>query len=248
MSPVPFEQITTVLLDVGNTLTSIDFPWICAELEKMGVFCEAGVLQRAEAKARPVISEALAQADGTRDVDRRAAYLATVFGQLPAEILGPTWDVELLAQVLVPILFAEGNSVKLWSYILPGVPEALAVIKELGYKTGAVSNSDGTIARQLEIRGFADRFDVIIDSAVVGFEKPDPRIFGIALEQCGSMPKESLYVGDIYSVDILGARAAGLHAALLDPYGDWPDVDCETFADLPALVRGLSEATVNRLE
>jgi FMN phosphatase YigB (HAD superfamily) len=46
---------------------------------------------------------------------------------------------------------------------------------------------------------------------------------------------EAVYVGDLYSVDVLGARAAGLDAILLDPLGLWGPRDCR-------LARGLAGA------
>jgi len=75
----------------------------------------------------------------------------------------------------------------------------------------------------------------VIDSAVVGVEKPDPRIFRLALAQAGVPPSAAVYVGDLYSVDVVGARRAGLDAVLLDPRGYWGPRDC-------ILARGLGDA------
>ena len=61
----------------------------------------------------------------------------------------------------------------------------------------------------------------VIDSALVGYEKPDPRIFAAALERTGADPDRTLHIGDLYHADVVGARTAGIHALLLDPYGDW---------------------------
>jgi hypothetical protein len=62
-----------------------------------------------------------------------------------------------------------------------------------------------------------DLVDFVVDSGVVGVEKPDPRIFRIACERAGVKPAEAVHVGDFYDIDVLGARAAGVHALLLDP-------------------------------
>jgi putative hydrolase of the HAD superfamily len=78
-------------------------------------------------------------------------------------------------------------------------------------------------------------FEVVVDSALGGYEKPDPRIFEHALAVSGAEPATTLHVGDLYDADVLGARAAGIHAALLDPFGDWPQVDCERFRDVSEL-------------
>ena len=48
----------------------------------------------------------------------------------------------------------------------------------------------------------------------------------------GARPERTLHVGDIYHADVVGARAAGVHALLLDPHGDWPELACERAVDL----------------
>jgi FMN phosphatase YigB (HAD superfamily) len=68
-------------------------------------------------------------------------------------------------------------------------------------------------------------------------EKPDPRIFRLALERAGVGPDEAVYVGDLYSVDIRGARAAGIEAVLLDPGRHWGPRDCRTAHDVLAATR-----------
>ena len=60
----------------------------------------------------------------------------------------------------------------------------------------------------------------------MGFEKPDPRIFQAALEPLGIAPEGVLYVGDIYEVDVVGARRAGMDVVLLDPAGNTPGATC----------------------
>ena len=64
---------------------------------------------------------------------------------------------------------------------------------------------------------------VVVDSQVVGVSKPDPRIWGFALEVLGVPAARTLYVGDSVYNDVEGARAAGLHPLHLDPYDDHPD-------------------------
>ena len=83
--------------------------------------------------------------------------------------------------------------------------------------------------------GSGSTFTAVIDSALVGHEKPDPRIFTCALERSGASPERTLHVGDLYHADVLGARAAGIHALLLDPFDDWSVDDCERLPDLWAV-------------
>ena len=118
---------------------------------------------------------------------------------------------------------------------MPGVPEALGRLQRRGLTLAVISNSDGTCAKSLEDAGLLGYLSFVIDSAEVGVEKPDPRIFEIALARCGADPRRTLYIGDLYHADVVGARRAGLHALLLDPYGDWPPMDCDRATDLSAV-------------
>jgi len=63
--------------------------------------------------------------------------------------------------------------------------------------------------------------EFVVDSQLVGVEKPDPRIFQIALDKLGLPARRTVYVGDIRSVDEAGARAAGMQFVLVDPFGDY---------------------------
>jgi putative hydrolase of the HAD superfamily len=128
---------------------------------------------------------------------------------------------------------------RLWSQVLPGVPEALARLRAAGLILVVVSNSDGTVEDGLARLGLRHHLCHVVDSAVVGAEKPDPAIFRHALERAGVRPDRTVHVGDLYAVDVRGAWTAGLHALLLDPYGDWDGVDCPRVADVSMLARAL---------
>lgn len=104
-----------------------------------------------------------------------------------------------------------------------------------------VSNSDGSAADIVDRQGLRGFVAGVVDSHVIGIEKPDRGIFDHALSLVGAAPGDVLHVGDIYDVDVVGARRASLHAMLIDPYGDWPDVDCApiaSIAELPGLILG----------
>jgi FMN phosphatase YigB (HAD superfamily) len=79
-------------------------------------------------------------------------------------------------------------------------------------------------------------FDHVLDSADEGVEKPDPRFFRIALERSGSTPAATIHVGDLYHVDVVGARNAGLRGVLLDEADLRPDADCPRVRTLGELV------------
>lgn len=127
----------------------------------------------------------------------------------------------------------------LWESVPPEVPPTLARLRRSGLRMAVVSNANGTVARSFERLCLARFFDRILDSHVEGLEKPDPRFFRLALERTSSRPETTLHVGDLYHVDVQGARGAGLRAALVDPAGLYEGVDCPRFASLPALADAL---------
>ena len=126
---------------------------------------------------------------------------------------------------------------RLWSHVPPDLPPALARLRECGLQLVVVSNSDGTVEAKLAAAGLRDLLHSVVDSHVVGSEKPDRAIFEHALRLARSRPERTLHVGDLYHADVVGARGAGLHAVLLDPYGDWRDFDCERARDVAELAQ-----------
>ena len=105
-----------------------------------------------------------------------------------------------------------------WDQILPGTRDALERIRKK-YSIAVISNSDGKIDAVLRLCGIADCFASITDSGNVGHEKPHPVVFETALRAMKADPADSLYVGDVYSVDYVGSRKVGMHAVLFDVAG-----------------------------
>lgn len=135
-----------------------------------------------------------------------------------------------------------------WRHIVPGCTSALREIAALGVPVGIVSNSTGTVEGELAAlgicqtgRGEGTEVAAVIDSAVVGVEKPDPRIFHLALEKLGLDADGVMHVGDTVRFDVEGARAAGIRPVHLDPHGDCPVPDghehIRRLSGLPALMR-----------
>lgn len=109
-----------------------------------------------------------------------------------------------------------------WDQILPGTREALDRIAQ-DYSIAVISNADGRIDGVLRRCGICDCFQTITDSGRIGHEKPHAAIFAAALHDMKADPAESLYVGDVYSVDYLGATKAGMQAVLFDLAGAYKD-------------------------
>jgi HAD superfamily hydrolase (TIGR01549 family) len=109
-----------------------------------------------------------------------------------------------------------------WDQILPETYEALKRIGQ-NFRLAVISNADGKIAQVLSSCGIADCFESITDSGVIGIEKPRREIFEAALEAMKTKAEDSLYLGDVYSVDYVGARNAGMQAVLFDLAGAYRD-------------------------
>ena len=144
---IPYDQIDTVFLDVGNTLISIDFDWIAAELGGRGFACEAAALRRAEAAARPGYSRRLFVDGVEAGTDLFHAYLTAMFERLAVTASLPSADLRDLVTELRPVLRPDGRASALWRSVMPQVPEALARMRDRGLTLVVVSNSDGTAER-----------------------------------------------------------------------------------------------------
>lgn len=125
-----------------------------------------------------------------------------------------------------------------WNQILPGTRQVLERIKQ-NYATAVISNSDGRIDAVLSRCGICDCFASITDSGNVGHEKPHPAIFAAALKTMNAGPAQSLYVGDLYSVDYVGARNAGMQAVIFDVAGTYRDGDLPRVENLGQLEQWL---------
>lgn len=126
-----------------------------------------------------------------------------------------------------------------WDQILPGTRDALERLRR-DYAIAVISNADGKIDAVLQRCGILDCFASITDSGNVGQEKPHPAIFEAALREMKAQPAESLYVGDVYSVDYVGARNAGMQALLFDVAGAYRERDfprVESLADLESWLK-----------
>ena len=209
-------MIRAVLFDAGNTLVSLDYPRLAA-----AVGGATGVSLTGPGLAAVAGEAALALERGdTTDHDRASRYLELLF-----ELAGvPRAQMTLVRNTLLAL----HHERHLFGAMDPATPAALTCLREAGLRLAVVSNSDGRAEEALAAVGLLEQFEFVIDSQLVGVEKPDPRIFRIALERMGLEPAEGLYVGDIYEVDVIGARRAGLDVILMDPLGHHAGRDVRT--------------------
>jgi len=199
-------EIRAIFFDVGNTLLFPNRERIHAPLAERGIAPKTDHLRDIERRIKNEF-DALVMQDGSHD----HSFWRMFYTQLFAEI-GLTDDG--LRDRLVTNIRDSGN----WDRIPPETREQLEKIAER-FRIGVISNADGRIEDVLRRCGIADCFGSITDSGLVGYEKPHPEIFRRALETLKARPEESLYVGDVYSVDYLGATGAGMQAVLMDVSG-----------------------------
>lgn len=128
----------------------------------------------------------------------------------------------------------------MWREPLPGSNEGVAALVAAGFRVAVVSNAEGRVASDLQAAGFDGMFEAVVDSTLVGVSKPDPAIFGFALEALGVAPAEAWYVGDSLIFDRAGAEAAGLGGfVLIDPFRlRSHDPQVTSLTELPELLAG----------
>ncbi len=229
-----------IIFDAGNTLLRMNYAVIAEQLLARGWPVTGASVEEAELRARVRLDVHLGpgaradavtvEGDSTESGTTQGRYLRYMLEHLGITDEG---EIEALAR------WRRGYNlpVGLWNVADPGAEAALRRVKAAGLVAGVISNSNGSVRSILEAGGLAAHLDFVIDSAVVGVEKPDPRIFRIALAEASVAPEEAVYVGDLYSVDVLGARGVGMEAVLLDPRGFWGERDCALVPDLAAAVR-----------
>ena len=223
-------SIRALFFDAGNTLLQINYAAIVEQLRGRGIRRSPEAAAQAEYRARVRLDPHL-----SRRASTESRSVAGYYFRYLLEELGIT-DQETIRS-LTEWRRHYNLPVGLWHLPDPEAGAALRLAREAGCAAGVISNSNGSARSILEETGLAVHLDFILDSAVVGVEKPDPRIFRMALAEARVEPEEAVYIGDLYSVDVLGARAAGLGAILLDPGGVWGERDCPVAQSLQGAVR-----------
>jgi putative hydrolase of the HAD superfamily len=214
-------SLRAIFFDAGNTLLQMNYADIAAALGRHGVARTAEALQHAEWQARVRLdAEVLAHASSTESGSTHLRYLRYLL-----DGVGVT-DEAIIAAMDAWRRAYDGPG-GLWNTLDPHASAALDTVRAAGLRTAVISNSNGTIRTLVTRLGLVDRLDFVIDSAEEGVEKPDPRIFERALARARVEADEAAYVGDLYSIDVRGARQAGLRAVLLDPGRCWGERDCD---------------------
>lgn len=210
-----FSSVRTVLFDAGNTLLMLDFELIASVFRRLGSAVTLDAIVRADYAIKQRLDAAIAGRDiGVGEVTGGRSYFEELM-----QVVGV--EPDKAAPILSELQELDRRQ-RLWAKVLPETPGVLRFLREAGYRLGVISNSDGTLERKLQEVGLARCFETIIDSAVVGVEKPRRRIFELGLERMKADAETAVYIGDIYGVDVLGAQRAGMRGVLIDPYDLYP--------------------------
>jgi HAD superfamily hydrolase (TIGR01549 family) len=224
----PGMRFRSLCLDAGGVLLHPDWARIARLLGQNGIAADASALERAEARSRHALDDAETIRQ-TTDAARGVEYL-----RLTLKGAGCEFTEEVFKTALRD-LYAQHAKTNLWARADPTADSALRRIRAAGLRIAVVSNANGTVDTIFREVGLRDLVDEIVDSGAEGVEKPDPKIFHLALERLGTTGEPALHVGDLYHVDVVGARAAGLEGWLFDPGGLYADVDCPRVQSLTDL-------------
>jgi putative hydrolase of the HAD superfamily len=224
--------IQTVFLDAGGVLVNPNWSRVSDALGRHGVSAGASLLAAAEPRAKKRLDTG-DTISATNDQQRGWTYFNLVLTEAGVPLSDAT--AAALAE-----LHTYHQTHNLWETVPAEVLPALAALRAKGLRLVVLSNANGTLHRAFDRLGLTSSFDLIFDSHHEGVEKPDPRFFHIALQRAGADADTTMHVGDLYHVDVVGARAAGLTPALLDVGGLYPSCDCLRLRSLTELVAALS--------
>lgn len=216
IDPALIDGVEVLSLDAGNVIVFMDHERLSRILKRAGLVHSPESLRLAEREAR-VLQEAgkMTRIRWPHENESGArswgAMLATIMERAGA----PT---DLLVEILV-MLWHEHHEFNLWSKVPEGLVDSVRTLRERGVPTFVLSNSEGRLDRLFRRLDIFDVFAHVIDSGVLGIEKPDVRIFRALEEVSRSTPGKILHLGDTIATDVDGAVGAGWRVALVDPNG-----------------------------
>ncbi|ACF14649.1 HAD-superfamily hydrolase, subfamily IA, variant 1 [Chloroherpeton thalassium ATCC 35110] len=211
-----------IIFDLGGTLLHLDYPFIAKHLLEHGIEVSEESFFRSVSCVNYKLEHVLKSQPTSTDASRWSIY----FQYLLEEFHAPFNYESFINDVLRP----RHQSHNLWNYVLPGTTELLKELKKQ-YRLAMISNSDGRAEEKTIQYNLREYLEFVIDSQFVGVEKPNKKIFEIALNQLQLKPSECFYIGDIYSIDVVGARASGITPVLLNK-ADNHHYDCLSISKL----------------
>ena len=233
---LPSVRFRAVFFDVGETLVhpSPSFPELFASvLAREGHARDPEEIVAASRTVFQRFSEASRDRElWTTSPERSERFWKDVYGRMLRSLAVPAGNG--LPDVLYRT-FTDPASYALFEDVGP-VLDALAASD---IPTGIVSNFEAWLEDLLRRLGVRDRFPVRAISGIEGIEKPDLRLFELALARAGVVAGDAVYVGDNPEFDVDPPRRLGMTPILIDRRGRFPDADAPTIADLRDLLEVL---------
>lgn len=233
----------TLLLDVNGTLLGYEDPW-GFEKRYANAIVEYDV-QATPEEVRAAIMPLVKQFMEIKNSRQRASsdeqyrmtftwFYASILQGLDKENKAAKYGSyqEIAEQLYERFIIREG-------FMPPydEVPATLKQMKELGLRLGVLSNYPTLLEDILKRHGIHHYFDFFVVSSMVGMEKPDPRIFALAIQQAGCPVEQILYIGDDPDDDLRGAHQAGLEMILIDRLDRMASVDCPRIQRLSEVLK-----------
>jgi putative hydrolase of the HAD superfamily len=142
------------------------------------------------------------------------------------------------ADGLIDVVYREFTDLENYA-LFADVPPVLERLRLEGLVLGVVSNFEAWLEELLEALGVRSAFAVRVISGVEGVEKPDPRIFELAMARAGVDPAASVYVGDNPELDVEPSAALGMFPVLIDRrdrHAEATVARITSMADLPGVL------------
>ncbi len=135
-----------------------------------------------------------------------------------------------ITQKLNAIFMEEGNkNVKLFDDVIPFIQKLNSHNKKLAIITNGPSDGQWT---KIKSTGLHNYIDTVFISEEIGAAKPSQRIFNIALDFLGALPKEAIMIGDNVIDDYLAAKSVGIDALLINRFNNKIEIDCDQIISL----------------
>ena len=225
-------RFRAVFFDVGETLVHVDPSF--AELF-VTVLAGAGHERTVEEvrEASGHVYDRFSEAARDRSLwttspERSRAFWLSVYERMLGELQISDHDG------LTPTLHAEFTRMENYA-LFDDVRPAVASLDAAGLVLGIVSNFEAWLEEWFGVHDLVETFPVRVISGIEGIEKPDERIYRLALERVGVGAAESVYVGDNPEFDVDPPTALGMFAVLVDRRGRFPDHPGTRITDLRQL-------------
>ena len=223
------EEIDAIIFDAGGTLIEMNpsrQEVISKVLAELGYKMDKMSVSKALVKADRAFDDDFGHLDGKDE-----SWYWRRYDDLLMKELGIDDGASKFMKAIEERFHELSPKVESW-VAYPDTKPVLKALKKRDLTIGMVSNATELLRRVLDNLGLTGYFEFIIISDEVGARKPSPKIFELAVKAAGTTPSRTVYVGDKFTVDILGASRAGLRAVLVDREDVFPDADCIRARDL----------------